>query len=382
MTTIVTRAGKGSPLLNAEMDANFTNLNDDKAELSGATFTGPVEVPAGASGAQVPQAQEVALLASTQLGGGNLLINSTGQIAQEALGSRTDDTYAEDGWIVLTQTAAVTASTVTDAEDGTPFMMRLLQAQATAQRMGRLQILEANRSKPYRGQTIAARFARVRCSSAETVRYALLAWTGTADTVTSDVVNDWTSGTFTPGNFFLAANLSVIATGSQALSANTLTDGVTLTGSVPSGCNNLILFSWTDAAVAQNVTLDLAKARINVGSVVSPYLPVGAVEELIQCSRFKVPLESRRPSGQAAAAGVVTSVTVTTPTPMRVLPSISNSSHAFTKSDGASTAGFTVSVTSMVGNTVRLDATGGSTLVAGNATVMVPTANTWLLSQL
>ena len=31
MSTIVTRAGKGSPLTHAEVDANFTNLNTDKA---------------------------------------------------------------------------------------------------------------------------------------------------------------------------------------------------------------------------------------------------------------------------------------------------------------------------------------------------------------
>lgn len=35
MSTIVTRAGKGSPLTNTEVDANFTNLNTDKAELNG-----------------------------------------------------------------------------------------------------------------------------------------------------------------------------------------------------------------------------------------------------------------------------------------------------------------------------------------------------------
>lgn len=34
MSTIVTRAGKGSPLTNAEVDANFTNLNVDKLEAS------------------------------------------------------------------------------------------------------------------------------------------------------------------------------------------------------------------------------------------------------------------------------------------------------------------------------------------------------------
>jgi hypothetical protein len=40
MTTIVTRAGKGSPLTHVEGDANITNLNNDKLEKSGGTITG------------------------------------------------------------------------------------------------------------------------------------------------------------------------------------------------------------------------------------------------------------------------------------------------------------------------------------------------------
>jgi hypothetical protein len=43
MATIVTRTGKGSPLSTAELDANFTNLNDDKPD--GAIGTGPNEMP-------------------------------------------------------------------------------------------------------------------------------------------------------------------------------------------------------------------------------------------------------------------------------------------------------------------------------------------------
>lgn len=38
MATVTTRAGKGSPLTHAEVDANFTNLNNDKAE-TGHTHT-------------------------------------------------------------------------------------------------------------------------------------------------------------------------------------------------------------------------------------------------------------------------------------------------------------------------------------------------------
>jgi hypothetical protein len=47
MSTIVTRSGKGSPLTNTEVDANFTNLNTGKAELSGSTFTGEITANGG-----------------------------------------------------------------------------------------------------------------------------------------------------------------------------------------------------------------------------------------------------------------------------------------------------------------------------------------------
>lgn len=47
MATITTRAGKGSPLTNNEVDANFTNLNTDKAETDGATLTN-VDINSGA----------------------------------------------------------------------------------------------------------------------------------------------------------------------------------------------------------------------------------------------------------------------------------------------------------------------------------------------
>ena len=40
MSTIVTRAGKGSPLTHVEVDANFTNLNTDKVEKTSAAITG------------------------------------------------------------------------------------------------------------------------------------------------------------------------------------------------------------------------------------------------------------------------------------------------------------------------------------------------------
>jgi hypothetical protein len=40
MSTIVTRSGKGSPLTNNEVDANFTNLNTDKVQVTGTPTSG------------------------------------------------------------------------------------------------------------------------------------------------------------------------------------------------------------------------------------------------------------------------------------------------------------------------------------------------------
>ena len=42
MSTITTRSGKGSPLTNNEVDANFTNLNTDKIEVSNTPAEGDI----------------------------------------------------------------------------------------------------------------------------------------------------------------------------------------------------------------------------------------------------------------------------------------------------------------------------------------------------
>jgi len=68
MSTIVTRSGKGSPLTNNEVDANFTNLNTDKIQVTGTPTTGQAVIWNGS--AWVPGAS------ATYPGAG--IANSTG----------------------------------------------------------------------------------------------------------------------------------------------------------------------------------------------------------------------------------------------------------------------------------------------------------------
>lgn len=214
------------------------------------------------------------------------IINGNGAISQRAYTTVADDAYWCDRHYVLTQTAVITPTILSDVANGLPSMMRLTQSQATAQRMGNATILEATASKPLRGKTVTLG-GRLRCSASQAIRYAILEWTGTADAVTSDVVANWASGSYTPGNFFLASNLTVAAVGSLTPAANALTD-FALTASVSGSCNNLILVCWTEGTAVQNVALDMAWGLVE-GSSASETYPYEArhpQQELALCQRY------------------------------------------------------------------------------------------------
>lgn len=186
----------------------------------------------------------------------NLIINPQGRVQDGPSGSIADGVYGlHNCWYALTQANPITPSTVTDVEDGTPFLMRLTQANASAQRMGYAQIIEDANCKHLRGRQVCIS-GRIRCSQAITIRWAVIEWTSTANAPTKDVVNNWASGTFTAGNFFISSNVIITHTGSLALSANTLTVFAGAPFLLGSTFNNLYVVVWANSTLAQNETLD------------------------------------------------------------------------------------------------------------------------------
>jgi hypothetical protein len=261
-----------------------------KAPLASPALTGVPTAPTASNGTNTTQLATTAFVLANAGGGGgigrNFLINASGEIQQYPLGAGfTNGVYDLDQWLTLTQTAAVTISVVNDAENSTPYMMRSLQAQATAQRFGRIQWIEGNNCRFLRGQN-AVLSARVRMSAATTLRYAIIEWTGTTDVITKDPVLSWTNTTFTAGNFFKSTTTTIVATGSIALSANTLTDIAPLSGAVSGSMNNLAVMFWTDSAQAQNVTLDIAKVKLELGLAATTYVAPSYADELVRCQRY------------------------------------------------------------------------------------------------
>ena len=253
---------------------------DAKLALAGGTMAGPINMD-GFAISNIPS------LNGGPLGGfRDVLINGDGAVNQRTYTTVADDTYWCDRHYVLTQTAAITPTILADVANGLPSMMRLSQSQAAAQRMGNAQIAESYVSKRLRGKQVTLG-GFLRCSAAQAIRYAVLEWTGTADTVTSDVVNSWTNGSFTAGQFFLGSNLTVAAVGTITPAANTVTPW-SLTANISGSCNNLIVFMWTEGTAAQNVTLDMAWGVVQGDATKEtwPYAPRHSQQELALCQRY------------------------------------------------------------------------------------------------
>lgn len=379
--------------------ANDANATAGRATLglADATAKGSILVSTGA-GAFVEKTAgtdgSALIVDSTQTNGflwvpqypETLLSNPLFMIDQRHIGLSTailSDTYAQDRWYILTQTASVNVSTQADQENGQNFNCLITQNQASAQRFGIAQIIEGLNCKWLRGQQVTFR-PRVNISNSQAIRIAVLEWTGTEDIVTSNVVNTWTSSTYTPGNFFLASNLTVSGVGAKTPSAATWTDMDPLTVTLGSSFNNLIVFAWTEGTAAQNVTLGIGKMRLTRGNYAGEIHIPTFQEMWSDCRRYywksfddgiapaqNVGTSSGEIIGIAGKAGVSASggtMSVRFPMEMRTTPAMTyyNPSVA-----NAQMRDWTASVD--MGSTATLDVTSASFAVTatGNASTAV-----------
>ena len=113
MTTLTTRAGKGSPLTNNEMDANLNNLNDYKVEKT--SGTGSAQLPSGTTAQRdgTPQAGWTRFnssLGKTETYDGTRWITGGG-----ATGGGVDDVFYENATTVTTNYTITTGKNAMSA---------------------------------------------------------------------------------------------------------------------------------------------------------------------------------------------------------------------------------------------------------------------------
>ena len=276
---------------------------------TGGTYTGLVSFTGGAT-FDGTAAQDLATLNSLGISAvhnENLWTNSDFYIAQRGVGSFADGLYTFDRCVALCDGGSVTTSSIAPAVDGIPNAARFLQPDVAAKRIGMVQIVEAKDCLAYRGKNLS--FAlKVRTLKATTVRAALVAWTGAADSPTRDVVNNWASTTYTAGNFFVAST-STIAVTATACAAATWTDILVSSASpggvvAPSTMNNLYMVVWTDAAIVQNDTFDFANVMCGQGTVAQLWTPPNTTVEMLKCQRW-AEFGAAQLSGYNAAGNVI-----------------------------------------------------------------------------
>ena len=261
----------------------------------------------------------------------NRLINGDFDIAQRGntftstSSANNDDTYTLDRWYILSdgnETIDVTQTTTvpTGAQNSIG-----LDVETINKKFGIAQIIEASNCFDVIGGNVTLSFqAKVSSlTKLDNVKCAIVAWSGTADTVTSDIISAWgAEGT----NPTLIANATYENTPAN-LSVTTSFASYSVTANVDTASTkNIIVFIWSDVTdTTLGDFLYITNVQLESGSTATSfdYRPIGT--ELALCQRYYFQYAAASADGQEAVARTaLTSFDLTTylPVTMRITPTL------------------------------------------------------------
>lgn len=190
-----------------------------------------------------------------------------------------DDTYLADMWNLISDgNDAVDLSRDTDAPEGSKYSM--LWDVETAKRFGIVQFIEAADVTKLKGKTVSLSFW-VKSANISAIRAALLAWEGTADALTSDVVGTWAATPTWAANWVAEntpADLTVTSSWTQVKIEGIVLDNATI--------NNLAIAIWLPNEETIGDTIRIAQVQLNIGATANSFVPQKFVDELLLCQRY------------------------------------------------------------------------------------------------
>lgn len=307
-------------------------------------------------------------------GSRNMLINGDFRVAQRGTsftstsGANNDDTYNLDRWTLLSDgndIVDVTQST-TAPTDGLYSIG--LDVETVNKKFGILQIVEQRNIVGAIGQVVTLSFqARISGTSISNVKAVVLAWSGTADTVTSDVVSAWGADGVTPT---WATNWTAENTPSNlAVTSSWATYRIQATIDT-ANTRNLAVFIWCDdTTTTLGDFLYVTNVQLEIGAVASPFERRIYGEELDLCYRYFVRITNGRYIGVAASGAAANRVGLIFPREMRIAPTMTGGT--FNMYDGFAVYAATIGTTYISTWSAEWDATVSSGLTAqGRVAIM------------
>lgn len=289
----------------------------------------------------------------------NLLINGDFAVAQRGTSftsattpANSDDTYLLDRWTLLSDgndIVDVSQETSTIPSGATAAIK--LDVETANKKFGIIQIVENRIARSIIGGTCSLSFkARVTGSTIGRIRAAVLAWDGTADTVTSDVVSAWGGAGTNPT---LVANWTYENTPADltALSTTYQTYTIENISIDTASCTNVAVFLWTD-----DVTMDvgdflyISDVQLEIGATATTFKRRQFTLEEAMCQRYCAVFSdgsaNRTWCVASAISTTVAAGVMNVPVPMRIAPTatISAASDLKTTDSGGENAGSSFSM--------------------------------------
>ena len=234
-------------------------------------------------------------IASGFTGFKNRIINGGMDIAQRGTSftstssANNDDTYVLDRFYILSDgNDIVDVTQTTTVPTGAKYSIGL-DVETVNKKFGIAQIIEnANCYDAIGGNVTISFQAKVSATAnLDNIKCAIVAWSGTADTVTSDIISAWgVEGT----NPTLIANATYENTPAN-LGVTTSFATYSVTANVDTAStSNIILFIWSDVTTtALGEFLYITNVQLEKGSTATSFEYRGFGRELIMCQRYYEP---------------------------------------------------------------------------------------------
>jgi hypothetical protein len=282
----------------AAFNAAWTASNPNPVFVPSGSYavTGTISGQFFSFGSVTPVGGTIPALQASVFANANVLMNGDFQVAQRGTSFvstgtfvNNDDAYVLDRWYILSDGNDAIDVTQNTAE--APFSggyCIALDVETVNKKFGIAQIIEKQNCNGLLGQTVTLSFkAKVSSTTKlDNVKCAIVAWSGTADVVTSDIVSAWgVEGT----NPTLIANATYENTPAN-LNVTTSWRTFTVTAAVDTAsANNIIVFIWSDVTdTTLGDFLYVTDVKLEAGSIATPYQREPFSSAILRCQRYFV----------------------------------------------------------------------------------------------